>query len=77
MIRALLRRLLAPSEPPVPRADPERQRRLEQRAGTQPWNYSRTPHVRTPALREQLDYLIDVHGPDEAARRLRRIRPST
>lgn len=76
MIRALLRHLFAPAASPVPRVDPERQRRAEQRAGTLPWNYTRVVADRDrEALRAQLDYLVDVHGPEEVARRLRKLRP--
>lgn len=51
--------------PPPPASNP----RQEFRIGCRPWN-QRRPGAAQKELREQLEYLIDVHGEDALCRRL-------
>jgi hypothetical protein len=54
-----------PCIPPPPPSSP----RAEFRAGARPWNYSR-PGQAEKELREQLEYMLDIHGEDALCRRL-------
>lgn len=54
-----------PCIPPPPLSNP----RAEFRAGARPWNYSRPGQVEKE-LREQLEYMLDVHGEEALCRRL-------
>jgi hypothetical protein len=80
LLARMIREALAPPKQPE-RPDPEerlsveerellaaRRERDEQRAGTVPWNYRRPRTAKQ--RRDELEYLLDVHGPDEVARRL-------
>lgn len=55
--------------PCIPLPPPVSNPRQEFRAGCCPWN-QRRPGASQKELREQLEYLIDVHGEDALCRRL-------
>ena len=81
LLLSLLRALIPPPEvvegkkpegprPPPPPPPPENFREAFRR-GCHPWNYCR-PHMNADLI-NQLDYLIDRHGPEGLARRLQEL----